>query len=275
MRLQIQDISTSGTTGYEYFSKCYKIVKVYLIRLKDFIVHYKFKDQEEEIIFFKDIKPQFQSKLVYFVEFIQIELHQPLTVDKKELVKYYKRIYKHYRRLLQRNVAFLHYLRSGLTISDNILFVRSAMDDELFYTEIFDKEDRFATPASTELAKLLAYEEIIKHLAERIEHLRSGNDRRSPIPHHNLAWTGTKVALIELAYALQSSTSINMGKADIKQIVSALEHIFNINVGNYYRVFQNIRIRQSGRILFLYELIDNLTAKMDNTDRRNLITGKS
>ncbi|WP_187444014.1 RteC domain-containing protein [Sphingobacterium phlebotomi] len=272
MQLRIQEVATSGITGFEYFSTCYKVVKRDLIRLKDFISHYKFKNQDEEIAFFKEIKPQFESKLFYFVELVQIELHKPLAIDKKESIKYYKSIHKHYQRLIQWNVGFLQYIRSGLTTNDNILFVRSTDYDTIFHTELFDHEDKFTTPASTELAKIVAYEEVIRDLAERIKHLKSGNGKQFPIPNHSLVWTGTKVALIELAYSLQASTSINMGQADIKQVVSALEYIFNIDVGNYYRVFQNIRIRQSGRTLFLDELKAKLIAKMDDNDEKGVKT---
>lgn len=266
MKQKIQELSLTGMAGFEYYTACYKIVKTALIRLKDFIAEYRFKDEKEEISFFKETKPQFQSKLLYFVEFIQIELHTPLVTEKKDLIKYYKRISRHYQLIIERNLGFLEYIRSRLTTNDNLLFVRSEESEDIFHTDILHHEDNFSTPASNELAKIIAYEKVINQLAERIEQLKSGNEGYYSVHQFDLVWTGTKVALTELAYALQASTAINMGKADIRQVVSALEHIFNIDTGNFYRVFQNIRVRQSGRTAFLDELIANLTAKMDELD---------
>ena len=272
MQLKIQEISDTGISGFEYFSSCYKIVKKTLKQMNDFIICYEFPDEQEEIIFFKETKPRLQSRLLFYIEFIQIELHKPLAIDKKELIKYYKRISRHYLMLIDWNLGFMQYIRSGLTTNDNMLFVRSASRDEVFYTDINYQEEKSTTPASCELAKIMAFEKVIENLAKRIAQLKSDNGTQSSCPHDNLVWTGTKVALIELAYALQSSDSINMGNADIKQVVSALEYIFNIDVGNFYRVFQNIRIRQSGRTIFLDELIAKLTAKMDDSDAKDIDT---
>ncbi|MBL7706620.1 MAG: RteC domain-containing protein [Taibaiella sp.] len=54
--------------------------------------------------------------------------------------------------------------------------------------------------------------------------------------------------------------------ADIRQIISALEGIFKIQLGDFYRVFLNIRIRQSSRTTFMDELKEKLIERMDETD---------
>jgi hypothetical protein len=61
---------------------------------------------------------------------------------------------------------------------------------------------------------------------------------------HKLKWTASKASLIELLYALQTSGSFNNGSIDLKSLATSLENLFDIDLGNYYRVFQEIRIRK-------------------------------
>lgn len=84
---------------------------------------------------------------------------------------------------------------------------------------------------------------------------------------HNLSplkWTGTKLALIETIYALQSVDAINNGKADIKQIADSFESLFNISLGNYYRHFQEIRLRKNGKANFIDDLKEKLVHRLDD-----------
>ena len=46
-------------------------------KLKKFIIKYRFKSQQEEILFFKLVKPQFLSRLIYHNRIYIIETHRP------------------------------------------------------------------------------------------------------------------------------------------------------------------------------------------------------
>ena len=75
-----------------------------------------------------------------------------------------------------------------------------------------------------------------------------------------------KSALVELLYALQSAGSCNNGDIDLKQLANHFEHLFNIDLGNYYRIFQEMRIRKMNRTTFLDQLKARLIQRMDETD---------
>ena len=81
-----------------------------------------------------------------------------------------------------------------------------------------------------------------------------------------LFWTGNKTDLIELIYALQSSGAINSGSSDIKDIAIMCEQMFNINLGDYYRTFLEIRLRKINQTKFIDKLRDALLQKMDELD---------
>lgn len=270
MQLSIQGISDTGITGFDYYKTCFHETMEASKKLKKFILDYRFADQSEEIEFFKEIKPRFQSKVMFFNELIQVEIQKPLISERRLLTKYYRRSSSQYAALANRNQIFLHYIRSQYDSGDHLLFVRSPENFDFIHTDL-DLDENYSTPASTELSKLISYELVIEHLTEKIEGLNSKNSTRKTTLPRQLIWTGRKAALIELAYGLQSAGVINNGNASVAQIIEALEYIFNVTTGKYYRVFQDIRIRQGSRTLFLDEVIVALNKRMDETD----IHGKS
>jgi len=63
------------------------------------------------------------------------------------------------------------------------------------------------------------------------------SEYRIAIPKR-LKWTHTYVALVELIYAIQSS--LNRGKAQLREIVAAFEFIFQVKLGNYSATLEEI-----------------------------------
>lgn len=90
----------------------------------------------------------------------------------------------------------------------------------------------------------------------------------SKLSFPNLTWTGKKVFLIELGYSLYSSCDINGGKATISEIMDALSILFNTDLGDYYRVYLNLKSRKKDRTSYLNSLIDSLIKRMDEDDAK-------
>jgi hypothetical protein len=59
---------------------------------------------------------------------------------------------------------------------------------------------------------------------------------------------------------------INGGSVDLKNLTTSLGNSFNIDLGNYYRVFQEIRIRKQSQTTFLDQQEDQLLKRMDDSD---------
>lgn len=81
-----------------------------------------------------------------------------------------------------------------------------------------------------------------------------------------LFWTGSKTDLIELIYALQSSGVVNSGTADIKELAAVCEQIFNIELGNYYHTFIEIRSRKCNNTKFLDKMKESLLKRIAELD---------
>jgi len=239
-----------------------------LKQLKEFITAYRFRDKAEEIQFFKYTKPKFYSLLIYYVKVFNIETERPIGSD-KEQKKYLEKELKRLKHFFDNNRHFYRYYRSGANYLDKKYFLRGQVDLRLsvdaFY---YDADPNFSTPQDYKVAKILANEQLRVYLNRSLEELyhTEGDDNGLMPANGGLKWTGSKTALIELLYALQSTGVFNHGAADIRQIASHFERMFLVELGNYYRTFQEIRIRKSGRTNFLDQLAERLVKRMDEAD---------
>ena len=83
----------------------------------------------------------------------------------------------------------------------------------------------------------------------------------------NLNWTGSKVDLVELVYALHNSKIVNTGNVDVKELATHLGKMFNINIEDkVYRFYQDIKSRKVIKTKFLNTIAENLNQKMVDED---------
>jgi hypothetical protein len=245
------------------------ILLKYISRLKKFINNYVFENNAEEINFFKNIKPRFLEKLIYFQKVYKIQFHLPLGYS--ETVKnYYLKELEKINDFFKTNNEFYSYYRTGSDTLDQIYFIRKEPDSWLLLNfEDYETDMLFTTIYDQKLAKILAFKQISEFLKSAIKKLEINkeiSDDDESQKKNQLSWTGPKVALVELLYALQSSGSINNGTIDLKELANHFQFYFNIDLGNYYRMFQDMRIRKINRSTFLDLLKNRLIQRMDEAD---------
>lgn len=261
----MQRVKRDSQSILEQAERCYQIVLSRLEELRGFILEYEYKDKEEEIRFFKKVKPKFLGELMYHAELFEIEAHVPIGSAGKQK-KHYTRVLDRIARFFGKHNEFYTYYRTGKTSLDEQLFL-SNQNDRLIFPEVYmvNADPRFFRPASYRIARIMAYEKLHEYVTAALTRLKS-----PPVPvpkdYHHLNWTDSKSALIELAYAIQSRGAVNNGNVEIKQIIASLELLFNVQVGNFYRTFQNMRGRKKDRTPFLSALIKSVEGRMDETD---------
>jgi hypothetical protein len=239
-----------------------------LEKLKTFFIKYKQPNKTEEIEFFRDIKPKFASKLIYYNEIYSIETNKPLG-PQKTIGKYYKAELNKLKVFFKNNREFYRYYRTGNNCLDNKYFIRAKYDLRLMVDSFyFQLDHRFATSHDYKVARILANDEIKKFLEEQIEKLgRKIITIQSPSPLPKAPkWTGSKVELIELIYALHTEGVFNNGTSGLKEVTTFFEYSFNIDLGQFNRVFLEIRNRKSERTKFLNTLKNKLMIRMDEAD---------
>lgn len=248
-----------------------KITKQILEQLRNLVVDQKFTKVSTEIDFFKNIKPLVFSKLIYFVKLFNIESRRPRSSNKSQS-KYLNKHIDKLQNYFNENLEFYHYYRRKATTLDEQYFLRGKADIRLYPdTFHFFTDKQFSTSHDSSVATILAYDMLIIHLKKEIDKLENNNGMETinspnPIQSSKLFWTGSKTDLIELIYALQSSGSINSGTADIKEMASVCEQVFNIDLGNYYHTFIEIRSRKSNGTKFIDNLKQSLQKRIEESD---------
>jgi hypothetical protein len=83
-----------------------------------------------------------------------------------------------------------------------------------------------------------------------------------------LKWTGHKVDLGEIIYALLYSRAVDNGNASIIDLAEAFEQIFNVEIKeDIYRYRLDIQKRKIERTKFLNQLIAILQRMIDEKDK--------
>ena len=239
-----------------------------LEKLKIFFIKQKRLNKKEEIEFFRDIKPKFAAKLIYYNEIYTIETNRPLG-SQKTIRKYYKAELLKLKVFFEKNQEFYRYYRTGNNYLDNKYFIRAKYDFKLIVDSYYFQADhRFTTSHDYKVARILANDEIKVFLEEQIKKLdRKTIAIQSPSPlHKGTKWTGSKVELIELIYALHTEGVFNNGTSGLKEVTTFFESSFSIDLGQFNRVFLEIRNRKSERTKFLNTLKTKLITRMDKAD---------
>lgn len=221
--------------------------------LKEFTFKYKFINEAEEIKFFKQIMPVFLSQFYYYKKIFEIRLFDSFR-DVKTRHSNYCHILQKLERYVSKNSEFYKYYLTNMTYLDNQYFTRGKNMKSI------ELNEKVLTGYDIKLGKLLA-NDLIKSFAMT---WLNKSQSESFSGRGSLTWTGSKTALIELVYALHAIGAFNNGSADIKLIAVVIENSFNISLGNYYRVFQDIRIRKGSSTSFLESLREKLRHLIDN-----------
>jgi hypothetical protein len=227
-----------------------------------------FKTQSEEVQFFKEIKPQFTSKLIYFNRVYKIEMKKP-NGGNRILKKYYNNELLKLKAFFDNELEFYQYYRSGSTYLDYKYFLRGKFDIKLALDSYyFETDSSFATSHDFKVATILANDLIQLYIENQLLMLdnQENTEKSQRKPNVKMTWTGSKVALVELMYALHTEGVFNNGAADLKEIAEYFEHIFEIDLGQYRRVFLEIRARKNDRTKFLTTLNESIQKRMENSD---------
>ncbi|TBX66118.1 tetracycline regulation of excision, RteC [Flavobacterium silvisoli] len=239
-----------------------------LEELKTFFIKYKFESRHEEIEFFKTLKPKFVSILIYYNEIYNIELNKPIG-HKKALKRHYSCHIKRLNNFFKENAEFIKYSKSQNNYLDKKYFLRKKHDIRLTLDSFYFQSDyNFSTSHDYKVAQIMANEKLINHLENNIKILRFTKPQITNKNGNSLKWTGSKVALVELIYALHADSVINNGDIRLKEIALAFETIFNIKLGQFNRTFLEICNRKTiDKTVFLNTLKEKLLVRIENSEK--------
>jgi hypothetical protein len=230
------------------------LISTSLKELKELVQLSGFDSRGDEILFFKEIKPSVYSKLIYYFEVCNIELRRPPGGNFIQ-ERYFQKEFKKLESFFSENQEFYRYYRGNMSFLDDKIFVRKRFDLRLYADPfIYDADPDFSTTHDYKVSRILANELLSTYLNAKLDALnRRSYHRKDSLKQGSCSWTESKIALVELIYALQAGGCINNGTGDIKDIASLFESMFNIDLGDFYRTFLEIKTRQNPT-----KLLDNM-----------------
>jgi len=263
LEIAIDELEIEADCSIQRIEAVIDVILKCLFELKEYVLNRGFKSINEEVHFFKHQKPAIVSKLIYYNAIYKIEAKKPCGA--KPIKKYLNDELKKLKRYFDNNLEFYKYYRTNNTFIDDQLFVRGKYDIKLNLDTIyFETDHSFSTIADYKAAKILANDLIQLYLEDQL------NNRHYKKVHSKspLSWTASKTALTELIYALYSHGVFNNGNTDIKLIAKTFESAFNIDLGDFYHTFMELKSRKINRTKFLNSLCEALIKKMEEQDER-------
>ncbi len=269
LTLELKDLLTESPPTLQQLEQAVKLCVTYEGRLKDFFKKHPPPAPEEEIRFFKVIKPRLLSQLIYYQKRYQLESQKPFGGPEK-LEAYYSRELENIYTSYERSMDLYQYYKAGKTYLDRQYFLRCPQHPDLTSDSyFFDRDPEFSTSHDFKLARMIANERLAEYLTDVLENFgkQPGQSRlEAETSDRALYWTASKADLTELVYALQSVGCLNSGSVEVKTIAAFLEHQFQMPLGNVYRTFLELRGRKKNRTPFLDRLREKLIERMDATD---------
>lgn len=237
--------------------------------VKKLVQKHGFKSEKNEILFFKHLKPKIASKLIYHVQVFNIETRRP-SGTKKQQKKYFEKELKALNRFTENNLDLCQYYRSDSTFLDEKYFMRGKADIHLILdSNFFNFDSTFNTSHDHLVAQILANDMLSLYIREELNKIDNQQaESESGQQPSRLTWTDSKAHLVELIYALHATASFENGRADIKEIATNVQKAFNVDLGNYYHAYLEIKNRKTNRTKFLSLLQESLSKRMDEADEK-------
>ena len=232
-------------------------------RLREFVSNYMFKNEAEEIEFFKTIKPRLYYRLIYYRKVYNIEMNRPVAIETK--YAYFRHEIKAINRYNAKRSDFVRYYRSGMTHLDSLYYLRNRTDVALYLESFhYERDPKFSTNADFKVARIMANELLIAYLTKELEALERQQMEKS-LPRVRITWMGTKTELYEQIFAWNSRKVF--GDVPLSRLLDYVSAVFNIELNpNYSRTFADMRIRNK-QTPFLDSLKEALIKRMQSWKR--------
>lgn len=246
-------------------------INAYIERLNLYLDNHAFQDTQEEISFFKTIRPEFDGRLLLYVRLLQLESKCEMASTEEKLV-FYQQERKRISQFSQLHRDFFRYFLTESTHLDHLYFTRSANDQLPFidgdFPLFYDK--RYYARMSFKIACIHSHRLMLSYLNDQ-QRTISPDGTSTTTPTERLVWTGSVTALAELIYGLQEYGVFNNTKVEVKKIARYFQEVFGVKIENtIYKYYEDMRIRKKSRTPFFDGVKNALLRRMDKDDEEAL-----
>ncbi|MFC4685801.1 RteC domain-containing protein [Epilithonimonas pallida] len=242
-------------------------LKEMLFNIKAQVVQDGFTNEQQEIDFFKNIKPQILGKLIYYNKVFRIETTCPVSNGKIHQ-SYYENLLKTLKLQYKETICnedFYRYYRAGRIDRDHTYFRLGQINyHDGLKSGVFEIDLSFSTYFDNKIAHIIANELLYTYMLTKISPeenpdliLLNGEANK------DISWTNSQNALIELIYALYASNSIAFGKIGIRKLALIFQVLFRTPLNDIHHSFHRMKTRAGSRTAFLDQLKISLEEYMD------------
>ncbi|MDV3854831.1 tetracycline regulation of excision, RteC [Elizabethkingia anophelis] len=242
-------------------------LKEMLFNIKAQVIKDGFTNEQQEIDFFKNIKPQILGKLIYYNKVFRIETTCPVSNGKIHQ-SYYENLLKTLKLQYKETICnedFYRYYRAGRIDRDHTYFRLGQINyHDGLKSGVFEIDLSFSTYFDNKIAHIIANELLYTYMLTKISPeenpdliLLNGEANK------DISWTNSQNALIELIYALYASNSIAHGKIGIRKLALIFQVLFRTPLNDIHHSFHRMKTRAGSRTAFLDQLKISLEEYMD------------
>lgn len=238
--------------------KAARLIQKTLSSFREQIRSTNFKRDEDEIYFFRNIKPKIHAYLIFFSIVSEIEVAKYHKSD-EELTNLIDKKLRMFRHIQGEYIDFVTYYMEGMTHLDRQYFLRPT--DFVKFTRhsatmMVDPE--FSTTYDIVAADIIAHQMLKKHFFPDKENYKT---KMPNTP--KMKWTMSKSDFIEFVYGLQASKAVNYGDVEIIELCQALQSIFKIHIDDPYRIFIDLCNRKTAPVKFIPKMEEGFLRKVE------------
>ena len=224
---------------------------------------YRFKSTKEEIVYFKEIKPQLVKEYIFLTALKTFyEKRSDLAMQRS---KPYKKELSRLLHFINGEKAFYNYIKNKYTHNDEQYFTRLA--DSGVARTVYNLNADLDSSCSHGLllAKIIAYEKLVGFYTRQLNRLKVPIQPNSVIGNTlPLEWKANKVDAVELVYALYYSGAVDTEKCTVHELAKQFGELFHIQITEQlYREYIDIKRRKLEPARFLVKLLNHFRNKVE------------
>ena len=238
-----------------------------LCAIKTEVLQVGFLNEDQEVDFFKNVKPQILGKLIYYNKVFRIETTCPVSNGKIHQ-SYYENVLKNLKLEYKESICnedFYRYYRAGRTDRDHTYFRLGKINyHDGLKSGVFEIDLSFSTYYDNKIAHIIANELLYTYTLTKINPEENPDTILQNLDaNKDISWTNSQNALIELIYALYASNSIAYGKIGIRKLALIFQVLFRTPLNDIHHSFHRMKTRSGSRTAFLDQLKISLEEYMD------------
>ncbi len=259
----LMELSRNGQEQLQWLGSCVELGFEYMKRLKKYFLRNAPACVEDEMLFFKTIKPKFKAQLLFHQSVLELEGRRPPGLEAQSV--YYLGELEKVAHYFSANAAFYDYVRREASHLDEHYYRRGRFEVHLApHENLVDFDESFNTSHDSKLAQVWSNELLLGYLERRIEKVNNKElgSFQEFFGEEMYTWTENQAAFVECCYGLVSAEAINHGKVVMANFIHYMEKVFHTSVKNFYGTYNDISER-ANQTLFTDKVKQALMERMN------------